>query len=252
MELPTSSEYFDGRQARGQAWLPSRPDVVQLLTQARHRHVAPIRYGSNHCFLVTLDTSVAGQSLAVYKPARGEYPLYDFPSGTLYRREVGSWLVDSLLGWGLVPPTVVVEGRYGPGSLQLFIETYAEGEVQVIELQRLVLLDVILNNADRKADHCLLGQNGKLWGIDHGLTFHVHPKLRTVLWHFAGMPISPAELADLRRFLSMVAKRRDDRVARLRDLISSAEWRALLERTERLLAAGRLPDPRYKSVPYRW
>src|ERR687886_2807749 len=127
MELASRSLPKDGYQSKGQAWDPNRPDVVELLQRASHSQVAPIYYGSNHCFLVTLDAGLLGRSLAVYKPARGEYPLYDFPNGTLYRREVGSWIISSLLGWNLVPPTVITHGVYGAGSLQLYIESYSEG-----------------------------------------------------------------------------------------------------------------------------
>jgi uncharacterized repeat protein (TIGR03843 family) len=165
---------------------------------------------------------------------------------------VGSWLVNALLGWSLVPPTVVTQSKYGIGSLQLFIESYPEGQVEVSELQRLALLDVLLNNADRKSDHLLLAEDGKLWGIDHGLTFHVHGKLRTVLWHFADSQIMDAELLDLERLEIILRQCVDPRAKRLRELIAGSEWRALLERLARLLEAGRFPDPRYKAVPYRW
>jgi len=242
----------DGYQAQGQAWDPCRLDIVELLERAAHRQMQPIYYGSNHCFLVTLDGGESGESLAVYKPARGEYPLYDFPNGTLYRREVASWLLNKLLGWNLVPPTVVTRGRYGPGSLQLFIESYAEGEIAVAELQRLALLDVLLNNADRKSEHCLLGEDGKLWAIDHGLTFHVHPKLRTVLWHFAGTPIPGEECADMEQVQVALRAGSEPEVSAIRDALSRSEWQALVDRLQRLLGHGRFPDPRYKPVPYRW
>lgn len=242
----------NGFQSQGHAWSPFRPDVARLLERARYRYLEPIYYGSNHCFLATLEAQDAGKSLAVYKPGRGEYPLYDFPSGSLYRREVGSWLVDQVLGWNLIPPTVVSQGRYGPGSLQLFIESYAQGEIDVAELQRLALLDLVLNNADRKSDHCLVGENGKLWAIDHGLTFHVHPKLRTVLWHFAGDPIPDECMVDLRRLVVCLETVRGEEAARLKECVSNEEWRALLTRTGRLLTSGRYPDPRHKAVPYRW
>lgn len=252
MRFPNNSVPGDGFQARGQAWSPFRADIVQLLEESPHRQLQPIYYGSNHCFLVTLDGGEAGQSLAVYKPARGEYPLYDFANGTLYRREVASWLVNKLLGWNLIPPTVVARGRHGVGSLQLYVESYPEGEIEVVELQRLALLDVLLNNADRKSDHCLLGEEGKLWGIDHGLTFHVHPKLRTVLWHFAGSSIPRSECADLERLARDLAKGTRQEVRDIREYISRSEWQALRDRLDRALASGRFPDPRYKPVPYRW
>ena len=242
----------EGFQTGGRAWDPQRSNIEQLLAGADYRQLQPIYYGSNHCFLVTLECGEAGCSYAVYKPARGEYPLYDFPSGTLYKREVGSWLVNKLLGWNLVPPTVVSRGRYGVGSLQLFIEAETEGELELRELQRLALLDAVLNNADRKADHCLVANGGKLWGIDHGLTFHAHPKLRTILWHFAGKEIPKCEREDLRCLLTIMEQGTDPDVRALRELISGTEWRALLQRLSRLVESCRFPDPRYKPVPYRW
>lgn len=252
MEPLSDNSPADGYQAKGQAWDPCRPDILDLLERSPHHKMQPIYYGSNHCFLVTLDGGESGESLAVYKPARGEYPLYDFPNGTLYRREVASWLLNKLLGWNLVPPTVIARGRYGVGSLQLFIESYPEGEIEISALRRLALLDVLLNNADRKADHCLLGQDGKLWGIDHGLTFHVHPKLRTVLWHFAGSSIPTPECTDLARLVQTLKKCSRSEAIEIRESISRSEWQALSDRTERLLDTGRFPDPRYKPVPYRW
>jgi hypothetical protein len=241
-----------GYQGRSLAWDPLREDIIALLRQSRHDSIQPIYYGSNHCFLVSLSDQCAGESLAVYKPARGEYPLHDFPSGTLYRREVGSWLLNRLLGWNLVPPTVVTSGQYGVGSLQLFIEARSEGQIAMDDLSRLALLDVLLNNADRKAEHVLLGDDDRLWAIDHGLTFHVHPKLRTVLWHFSGGALPADACQDLRRLLGDLRGGRREEAQQLRDLIAPAEWRALLERLDRLLHTGKYPDPRYKPVPYRW
>ena len=242
----------DGYQSGGQAWDPSRADIVVLLSESKHCETQPIYYGSNYTFLVTLDGGPAGQSFAVYKPARGEYPLYDFPSGTLYRREVATYIVDHLLGWDQVPATVVADGKHGPGSVQLFIESTAEGEIEIRELQRLVLLDHIINNADRKAEHLLISGDRKLWGIDHGLTFHVQPKLRTVLWHFAGRRIAGEDRADIERLAASLTEKGDADVARLGELISAAEYRALTTRASRLAEGGRFPDPRYKPVPYRW
>lgn len=247
VNVTEQSEY----QERGLAWNPLRPDVERLLEQAELASLKALYHGSNHCFLATLDAGSLGCSLAVYKPARGEYPLYDFPAGTLYRREVASWLINKMLGWNLIPPTVVAEGKYGTGSLQLFIEGHDEGEVDVDELRRLALLDIVLNNADRKPEHLIVGDEGKLWGIDHGLTFHTQGKLRTILWHFAGSPIPSDDLDDLRRLSkALSASSRDAR--KLRDLVTAHEVRVLCDRVARLLATAQFPDPRHKAVPYRW
>jgi hypothetical protein len=251
MDGPSASGASGGYQDQGQAWDPSRPDIVDLMTTADQVEIEPIYYGSNHTFLVTLECDEAGRSLAVYKPARGEYPLYDFPTGTLYRREIASWVINDALGWNLVPPTVHAQGAYGTGSLQLFIEAHQGGEIALLELRRLCLLDILYNNADRKAEHCLVGDNGKLWGIDHGLTFHFQPKLRTVLWHFAGSSLAADDLADLKR-LRIMLTRNSEYERSLRDLLSKREWSALLARLDRLIADACFPDPRYKAVPYRW
>ncbi len=242
----------DGYQPGGTAWSPDRPDLIELLTNAVHADLQPIYYGSNHTFLVTLDAGAEGRSLAVYKPARGEYPLHDFPAGTLYKREIASWLLDTLLGWALVPPTVRTHGRYGPGSLQLFIEVGGRTEIEIDELRRIALLDVLINNADRKVEHCLPDFQRRLWAIDHGLTFHVQPKLRTFLWHFAGTRLSRDEYGALRRLKRELQTRRDPCAAQLADLVSRSEWNALRDRINRLIESGSFPDPRYKPVPYRW
>ncbi|GAC1328917.1 MAG: SCO1664 family protein [Chloroflexota bacterium] len=252
MESPSLEPSANDFQSQGHAWSPARPDIIRLLESARYRHLEPIYYGSNHCFLATLEVDGAGTSLAVYKPGRGEYPLYDFPSGTLYRREVASFLVNETLGWNLIPPTVTSSGRFGPGSLQLFIESHARGEIEIAELQRMALLDFVLNNADRKSEHCLVGDAGKLWAIDHGLTFHIHPKLRTVLWHFAGELIPTEDRADIKRFLRCIQNENGEEVRRLKACISADEMRVLVSRTSRLLASDSFPDPRHKAVPYRW
>ncbi|HEX6507148.1 MAG TPA: hypothetical protein VF221_05895 [Chloroflexota bacterium] len=251
MDGPLESGKMTGFQAQGSAWDPCRSDIIDLLQSASFEHVEPIYYGSNHTFLVTLTAEQGGSSLAVYKPARGEYPLYDFANGSLYRREVASWLLSDMLRWNLVPPTVVAKGDYGAGSLQVFIEAHAGGEIEIAELRRLSLLDVLLNNADRKAEHCLVGDNGKLWGIDHGLTFHAQPKLRTVIWHFAGTRILADDMSDLKR-VRLLLNRPEGPASQLKSLLAPREWAALSARLERLISDGCFPNPRYKPVPYRW
>lgn len=252
MDLNAWTEASLKYQAGGHAWNPCRPDIVSLLAGAAHRDSRPIYYGSNHTFLVTLQTDSSGESLAVYKPARGEYPLHDFPQGTLYRREIAAWLLDSLLGWSIVPPTVETRGTYGVGSLQLFIESAEEMQIRIERLRKMALFDVIANNADRKVDHCLPAVDGKLWGIDHGLTFHAQGKLRTVLWHFAGAGLEENELADIERLQTDLDTRKRPEARQLKDFISNVEWRALGMRLDRLLDTRQFPDPRYKPVPYRW
>jgi uncharacterized repeat protein (TIGR03843 family) len=191
------------------------------------------------------------EGLAVYKPARGERPLWDFPSGTLYRREVAAYLVSEQRGWRLIPPTLGRDGPLGVGSLQLYVD--ADAQVTAFELladgnpalPRVAAFDVVTNNADRKAGHCLLTRSGDdrhVWAIDHGLCFHVEPKLRTVLWDLAGHRLAPAEVADLEALAAEAAG--GGLGERLGGLLADDEVAALAERARALAATGRLPAPR--------
>ncbi len=187
------------------------------------------------------------EGLAVYKPVRGERPLWDFPPGTLYRREVAAYLVSEQLGWRLVPPTLVREGPLGVGSLQLYVD--ADAEVTAFELlaagnaalPRIAAFDVVTNNADRKAGHCLMGEDERVWAIDHGVCFHAEPKLRTVLWDLAGHPLEAADVADLEALAA--AATGGGLGERLAELLDADEIAAVAERSLGLARAGRLPAP---------
>jgi uncharacterized repeat protein (TIGR03843 family) len=187
------------------------------------------------------------EGLAVYKPVRGERPLWDFPPGTLYRREVAAYLVSEQLGWRLVPPTLVREGPLGVGSLQLYVD--ADAEVTAFELlaagnaalPRIAAFDVVTNNADRKAGHTLLGEDERVWAIDHGVCFHAEPKLRTVLWDLAGHPLEAADVADLEALAA--AATGGGLGERLAELLDADEIAAVAERSLGLARAGRLPAP---------
>ena len=188
------------------------------------------------------------EGLAVYKPVRGERPLWDFPTGTLYRREVAAYLVSERLGWRLVPPTLARDGPLGVGSVQLYVD--ADPEVTAFELladgnpalARIAAFDVVTNNADRKAGHCLAGPDGHVWAIDHGLCFHAQAKLRTVLWDLAGEPLEAPVLADLEALAAEAAG--GPLGARLDELLEPDEVAALARRARALARAGRLPAPR--------
>ncbi len=215
-----------------------------------------VPWGSNYTFAVGLETPDGQDMLAIYKPRSGESPLYDFPDGTLFKREVASYLLSKRLGWNLVPPTVIRSGPHGVGSLQLYIEPEPDGpELRHFwgqhhpEVERLILFDHITNNADRKIGHCLRDADGKVWGIDHGLTFNHVPKLRTVLWQLVGEQISPALLADLSR----VCVESDAIRGEFARLLSRAEIDALFARIERFLMERRYPplNPR-RNIPYGW
>ena len=148
--------------------------------------------GSNYTFLAKLRDEDGREMRAIYKPMKGEIPLWDFESGTLYKRECAAYLFSQMLGWEFVPETVIREGPYGTGSMQRFVEhepgvTYRElRESHRGELKKIACFDIIANNADRKAVHCIKGLDGRVWGIDHGLTFNAAFTLRTVIWDFWG------------------------------------------------------------------
>lgn len=213
-------------------------------------------WSSNYTFLTTLrheDISL----LAIYKPIRGERPLWDFPQGTLALREVAAYVVSEALGWDLIPPTVLRDGAYGPGAVQLFIDADFEAhyfnlrERHVRVFQRVAAFDVIVNNADRKAGHCLLDQTGHIWVVDHGLTFHTEHKLRTVIWDFAGQSIAADILSDLRRLQTGQLRGESTWQEQLAQLISQAELAAFHRRLDRLITTGHYPLPgRGRSVPY--
>ncbi len=209
---------------------------------------------------------------AVYKPRRGERPLWDFPQGSLGHREVAMSLLDAALGWGLVPSTVWrTEGPFGPGSCQRWVDVDPTREVVVVlpeedieegwyavaqgegldgelvclahddvpALRRMALLDVVANNADRKGGHVLVTSDGGIAAIDHGLTFHVDDKLRTVLWGWAGQELTAEELVDL----ATLQDRMDAIEEPLRAHVTSPEFTAMGERLDDLLQGGRFPVP---------
>jgi uncharacterized repeat protein (TIGR03843 family) len=209
---------------------------------------------SNYTFLARIREGEE-ETLAVYKPVAGETPLYDFPQGTLAAREVAAYVLADALGWPRIPPTVLREGPHGPGSVQLFVafdpdqHFFTMQQTHADTFRRVALFDVVANNADRKAGHCLLGQDGELFVVDHGVCFHVEPKLRTVIWDFVGEPIPPALAADL--YALEPRLREGDVRDRLLGLLSDAEVDAAHDRLARLLATGRFPEPG-PGRPYPW
>jgi len=246
---------------------PSLDEAAGLL--ATHELVIEGRlpWSSNLTFLVSLEGTDGGPDSdgryaadgrgpvqAVYKPHRGEQSLWDFPDG-LYRREVAAYRLSEALGWGLVPPTVVRDDApFGPGSVQLFIDSDYERHYFTLledggregELQAFCAFDVVVNNADRKGGHVLVAADERLWGIDHGLCFHVQNKLRTVIWDFADEEVPSWIVSDLERLVS------DGLPAALSELLSGAEAEALLDRAARLAADGVFPEPVGDRPPYPW
>ena len=214
---------------------------------------------SNYTFLARLETpgDADGEAFAVYKPAQGETPLWDFPNGSLHRREVASYRLARFLGWPLIPPTVVRrKAPMGVGSLQLFIRAEsgrAFFQIRDNSLEDLVpvaLFDVLTNNADRKAGHHLRDEAGRLWVIDHGLTFHVDHKLRTIIWEFAGEPLPDPYRPDLER--ASAALEAGELTQSLKGLITAPELELLRRRVDGVLArTWRFPAPSSGwSVPW--
>lgn len=227
-------------------------------------------WSSNYSFLVRICANTAvsvalgearaaeiGEVRAVYKPRRGERPLWDFPQGTLYKRERAAFLVSAALGWQQVPPTVVRDGPHGVGSLQLFVNhdpechyfTFEGDAAFAPQLQKIVLFDIVINNADRKAGHVLVeepetpGEADRLWLIDHGICFHTEYKLRTVIWEFAGMAVPSTLLADLAAFNETVATKSGSLYDEMSQLLSGRELATLQQRTAGIIAQGRFVAP---------
>lgn len=205
---------------------------------------------SNYTFLARLlrpgAAGIEPERLVVYKPRRGEAPLWDFPPGTLCQRETAAFEISRAAGFGFVPPTVLRDGPVGMGSVQAFVHHDFECtafdlfESHTDDLRRIALFDLVVNNADRKAGHVFPDLDGKVWAIDHGICFHVDPKLRTVLWDFAGEPITEADRACLR---GLVAALQGDLAAVLAELLDPAEVEILHRRLTAVLAAETFPAP---------
>ena len=260
--------------------LPTDPAALPLLHDGRIEIASRLVDASNATLLCTVHCD--GMSAeCVYKPIRGERPLWDFPDGTLAGREVASWLVSEATGWSLVPPTVLRAGPLGPGMVQLWVHTEQERDlVDVVALdavpegwrrvlrahdrygdpallvhadteglRRLAVLDVLLNNADRKGGHVLAGLDGAVYGVDHGICLHHEDKLRTVLWGFLG-ELLPADV------LAVLGRLRSDLDAALgvalTEHLTRREVRALRARADQLLTTGTFPAPTgaWPAIPW--
>jgi len=236
---------------------PSSDVAERLLLELPDVKVLGLLHGaSNYTFLTRLGPHPPSGLRAVYKPARGESPLWDFEAGTLYQREVAAYELSKVLGWPQIPPTVVrEEAPHGVGAMQLFIEAdgrhfLGEDKARAETWIRVALFDVITNNADRKSGHCLFDAQDNVWVIDHGLTFHVDDKLRTVMWEFSGDPLPTALCGDLER--ALVELDRGPLGETMQRLISRGELRALRRRLRGVLEPlWRFPEPTSAwSIPW--
>ncbi|NGO07223.1 SCO1664 family protein [Streptomyces sp. HC44] len=254
--------------------------TAELLTEGELTVRGQIREASNAVLLC--DVTYEGRTEpCVYKPVAGERPLWDFPDGTLAQREVAAYEVSEAAGWGLVPPTVLRDGPYGEGMCQLWIEPVPGAELLALvdaeepgdgwkavgfaevgegrtallvhaddeRLRRLAVLDAVINNADRKGGHLLPTGDGRLYGIDHGVTFNAENKLRTLLWGWAGEKLT-AEAVEV---LGGLKEALDGALGlRLAELITSAELDATRARVADLLTIGRHPEPsgEWPAIPW--
>ncbi len=227
-------------------------DAIELLLSAEIDVLGQMPYSSNATFLVDLLVDGERPAQAIYKPERGERPLWDFP-GSLYKREVAAFLLSDQLGWGHVPPTVIVDGPAGIGSLQLFVPAaFEEHYFTLLEKERfhedfreICAFDLVSNNTDRKAGHILLGEDGALWAIDNGLSFHHEFKVRTVIWDFAGDPLSQKVSDGLEHLLDTGL------TSELADLLDPFERDAVTARARALRLERCYPhDPTGRRYPW--
>ncbi|MFB7248055.1 SCO1664 family protein [Streptomyces populi] len=266
--------------------IPSRSvTAAELLARGELKVRGRIREASNAVLYCSVSYE-GREAHCVYKPVAGERPLWDFPDGTLAQREVAAYEVSEATGWGLVPTTVLRDGPYGEGMCQMWIEPSAaedgdgllalvegeepaegwkaigfaevgEGETALLvhaddtRLRRLAVLDAVINNADRKGGHLLPAQEGRLYGIDHGVTFNAENKLRTLLWGWAGEPLTDEALrvlASLRDALAPGAPL----ATRLAELVTAVEIEATRARVEAMLASGKHPEPSgdWPAIPW--
>lgn len=256
--MSVSTSAFDSSAATDSVAL-SEEQVAQALGCGKIEEKGLLPYSSNTSFLVV----VHHQNLAlpaVYKPQRGENPLWDFEWGTLCCREAAAYVLSSALGWRLVPPTVLREGSRGLGSVQFYIHHDADVHYFTVQsdarfaetLRQLALFDFIVNNADRKSGHCLIDAQQRLWAIDHGICFHTEYKLRTVIWEFSNEVIEDELLADLAQLRQQLGDAKSGLLTKLYTLLSHPECVALTSRVEYLLRKQQYPAPHPHRRNYPW
>jgi uncharacterized repeat protein (TIGR03843 family) len=233
--------------------------VLDFLTHGDIEAKQLVPWGSNATLLVTVKHSDL-ESLAIYKPRDGERPLWDFPEGTLCNREAAAFVVSQALDWLIVPPTILRDGPHGIGMLQFYIDcdpnehyfTLRDDDRFTDQFQKIVLFDLLINNADRKSGHCLRDENDHIWAIDHGVCFSIEPKLRTVIWDYAGQPIPIELMENLKSFRARFDDPNDAATKTLAQLIDRREITALKRRANQLIELECFPNPRpgYRQIPW--
>lgn len=231
------------------------PAIAPAIARGRLEILGLLPDSSNYTFLARAIGPDGEEVLAVYKPRRGEIPLWDFPEGTLCRREVAAYVLARDLGWPHVPPTILRDGPEGIGSVQTYVTFQPDEHYFTLadrfadEFRRVALFDLVVNNADRKGGHTLLGEDGLIWAIDHGVCFSSEPKLRTVIWEQMDEPIPSALLDDLRRLATSLVSGGAGR--ELAPLLAEDELTAVSERIDRILSDPVFPAPS-GSRPFPW
>lgn len=253
----TGSEYAGEALVQTSSRLLETPhETLDFLRRSKITGYQVVPAGSNYTFFVVMAPDGGEPFLAVYKPREGENPLWDYPDGTLYRREHAAYVMSRELGWPNIPPTVIRnDGPYGAGMAQLYVppdpeqDFFAFRSKYADDLRRIALFDILVNNGDRKAGHCLMGSGGKLWAIDHGLTFNHATRLRTVLWDFCGEPIPADLLSTVRKMI--VEPEAGLLKEKLRRDLSEPDIEGFVQRSERIVRTGRFPqlDPN-RNVPW--
>jgi uncharacterized repeat protein (TIGR03843 family) len=233
----------------------SQEDALALLADGELTIEGRVVDASNATFYCAV-TGEGRSAACVYKPIAGERPLWDFPDGTLAEREVAAYEVAVAMGWPVVPPTILRDGPAGPGMVQLWIDTDESIDIarfmrrrDVERLRQIAVLDAVINNADRKGGHLLPTAAGHVFGVDHGVSFHVEDKLRTVLWQWAGARLPKDACAVLRRLRCELDERLGERLG---ELLTRREVARTRSRVDRLLATGRHPEPSGDWPPVPW
>jgi len=229
--------------------------IIETLREGSIQIEGQFTFSSNHTFLTSVEFEESSCK-AVYKPQRGETPLWDFPPDTLANRESAAFLISEALSWGYVPPTIIrANAPFGRGSLQWFIPHNPEinyfsfSEKTKENLRPVVVFDLIINNADRKGSHVILDEQGKIWLIDHGICFHQEPKLRTVIWGFIGESIPDEIIYDLHLLDDKLASN-SPLIGELGMLLSSQELFSLKMRVEQIIRDPFFPAPDKNSRPF--
>jgi uncharacterized repeat protein (TIGR03843 family) len=256
-DLEPEDDGIDPTPPPGPAFSLDKDDLIDLFQTGEFEIEGRMADSSNATLLVVVhdpaDSERHRRHRAIYKPGSGERPLWDFPRN-LYQREAAMFRLADYLGWPVVPPTTIAGGPFGEGSVQAFVNadfrhhyfSLHEDGIGERDLRLLCALDIVANNTDRKSGHCLLGSNGRIYGIDHGLSFHAEYKLRTVMWDYVGEPLPDEVTAGLKRLID------EGLPVDVSCLLDRVEVDAVVARADALLTAGRFPADETGGRRWPW